>query len=90
MYTIVIQLGAILCVAGLFLESDPEISLHLSARREREPQLFHSSARAHNYRVRYHGRCQSFLLKKQIGQNLENLWANGVGFVHRLALSCGS
>ena len=54
MYTIVIQLGAILALPVYFRERDREISFHLSARGTRGPHCSHPSLEPDAHRVCHH------------------------------------
>jgi len=76
MYSIVIQLGAILCLPVYFRDRISEVSLHVSGG-ERGPHRADPSARSHTIAFVVTA-IPSYLMTKLIGKNLESLYVMGV------------
>ena len=61
-------------VAGIFLAPHRAVCSHVSKRRTRRPHHLNASIEPDVDRVCRHGGAPAWLLAKQIGKNLENLW----------------
>ena len=89
MYTVVIQLGAILALAGLFLESDPAISFRpFRAANAGDRTVADSSADPDDDRICRDGGAGVSLDKIRSARTWKIL-RHGVGAAPRAAWSCG-